>query len=163
MTLFPLASFDRIDNVVADNRLLEWGHYLGDCNRPFGRQSFALFVGGTIVSVAVSASTVSATCAGRPRSTLLELARLCTHPQKRWATRPCLRLWRELAHTQWRHWPVKALVSYQGAIRHSGNVYRFDGWTRVASTPGSTGGGTWATKKPREPKDIWIYELEKAS
>lgn len=163
MTLFPLASFDRIDNVVADNRLLEWGHYLGDCNRPFGRQSFALFVGGTIVSVAVSASTVSATCAGRPRETVLELARLCTEPNARWATRVCLRFWRELAPSHWRYWPVQALVSYQSAIRHTGDVYRFDGWTKVADTPGSSGGGTWASKKEREPKALWIYELRRAA
>lgn len=163
MSLFPLATFERIDNALANQRLVEWEHYLEECERPFGLQSFGLFVSGELVSVAVSASTVSATCAGRSRGTLLELARLCTHPAHRWATRPCLRLWRELAPSQWRYWPVLALVSYQSAVRHTGNIYRFDGWKRVAQTAGSGGGGTWAPKKDREPKDLWLYDLQEAA
>lgn len=159
MTLFPLAAFDRIDRQMSDARLVAWGHYLDVCDRPFGLQDFGLFVKGELVSVAVSASTVSATCAGRPRLTIVELARLCTHPQYRWATRLCLRLWREIAPEEWRreYWPVAAAVSYQSAVRHTGNIYRFDGWTKVASTAGSGGGGTYSTKKPREPKDVWLY------
>lgn len=161
MSLFPLASFERITSADADVRLVRWGHYLGCCERPFGRQDFGLFVAGDLISVAVSASTVSAMCAGRPRQTLVELARLCTEPQHRWATRVCLRLWREIAPSEWRarYWPVAAAVSYQSAVRHSGNVYRLDGWTKVADTPGSTGGGSWSTVKPREPKAIWLYSF----
>jgi hypothetical protein len=165
VSLFPLATFERIDNAVADRRMLAWEHYLEECDRPFGVQSFGLFVAGELISVAVSASTVSKTCAGRDRQTLVELARLCTHPDQRWATRVCLRLWREIAHRDWskRYWPVDALVSYQSAIRHTGNVYRFDGWTKVADTLGSAGGGTWSEPKAREPKALWLYELRKAA
>lgn len=39
-SLFPLATFDVVDDALADERLRTWGHWLGGCNRPFGRQSF---------------------------------------------------------------------------------------------------------------------------
>lgn len=52
MSLFPLARFDRIDNAVADARLVEWGHWLEGCHRPFGRQSF--MGSGTVGRVALS-------------------------------------------------------------------------------------------------------------
>lgn len=47
----------------ANRLLVEWGHYLGPVNRPFGSQSFAFLVAGRPVSVAVSCSAVSATVA----------------------------------------------------------------------------------------------------
>jgi hypothetical protein len=97
MNWFPLATFDEIDDARADAALETWGHYLGGCDRPFARQSFGLEVGGVLVSVAVSASTVGATCGGYRRREVVELARLVTRPGCRWATRVTLRLWRELA------------------------------------------------------------------
>ena len=44
MSLFPLAAFDVIDDARADEALVAWGHYLGECERPFARQSFGLDV-----------------------------------------------------------------------------------------------------------------------
>jgi hypothetical protein len=95
------------------------------------------------------------------------LARLCSDPEYRWATRVCLRLWRETAARCWEGqydkpagtWPVKALVSYSNAIRHKGDLYRFDGWRRVGDVKGSTGGGTWTRNKKMEPKTVWAYEV----
>ena len=75
MNLFPLVSFDVIGNRVADAKLLEWGHWLGGCNRPFGRQSFGLFLHNEVVSVAASASTVNARCGGYARGECLGLGR----------------------------------------------------------------------------------------
>lgn len=163
--MFPLAAFDVIDNAVADHVLRAWGHWLGGCNRPFGRQSFGLFVAGELVSVAVSASTVNKTCGGWPRGDVVELARLCSEPSQRWATRVMLRLWRELAPRVWaaKYWAVKAVVSYANAIRHKGDIYRFDGWSKVADTKGSGGGGTYSTPKPVEPKSVWVYVIEAAA
>jgi hypothetical protein len=158
---FPLASFDLIDNETADMLLREWGHWLGGCNRPFGRQSFGLEIGGLgIVSVAVSASTVNEHCGGFHRQEVVELARLCSAPECGWATRVCLRLWRELAPAAWPYWPVRAVVSYSNALRHSGNIYRFDGWKCIAKSRGSVGGGTWTRHKVMEPKLIWAFEVE---
>lgn len=162
MNLFPLATFDQIDNEEADACLVAWGHWLGACHRPFGRQSFALSVRGEIVAVAVSASTVNGTCGGWPRQRVVELARLCAAPDHRWATRVGLRLWRELAPACWsaKFWPVEAVVSYANATRHRGDIYRFDGWTKVAEVEGSTGGGGWSSpRQAREPKSVWVYVL----
>lgn len=160
--LFPLVAYQQIEHVEADALLEQWGHWLGGCHRPFGRQSFGLMLHGHAVAVAVSASTVNATCGGWPRGHVVELARLCAHPDHRDLTRVALRLWRITAAAEWtaKYWPVKALVSYANAVRHKGDIYRFDGWTKVAETKGSTGGGTYSTKKVAEPKSIWIYELQ---
>ncbi|MDG6938620.1 MAG: hypothetical protein JRN42_08820 [Nitrososphaerota archaeon] len=163
-SLFPLVSFDLVGNELADRMLEEWGHWLGGCNRPFGRQSFGLFLEGEgLVSVAVSASTVNGTCGGWPRGEVVELARLCSRPDQRWATRVCLRLWREVAPRTWgtKYWPVRACVSYANALRHKGDIYRFDGWRKVAETKGSTGGGGWSRpRKAGEPKTVWVWKLE---
>lgn len=50
--LFPPVAFDRILPDQADEALVDWGHYLGPCNRPFGRQDFGLTVRGDLVSEA---------------------------------------------------------------------------------------------------------------
>ena len=136
--LLPLVAWDRIANEVADRLLTEWGHWLGGCNRPFGRQSWGLWLDGQVVAVAVSASTVNARCGGYNRREVVELARLCAHPDHRDLTRVALRLWRKTAARAWaaRYWPVRAYVSYSDATRHRGDVYRFDGWRKVADTRG---------------------------
>lgn len=161
--LFPFVAFSGIDNDLADACLIKWGHWLGGCNRPFGRQSFGLFYFNEIISVAVSASTVNAKCAGFNRQEILELARLCSEPNHRWATRICLRLWRQIAPQTWPHWPVNVLVSYANALRHKGDIYRFDGWQKVAEVKGGKAGGGWNRGKIYEPKSIWIYPLENIS
>lgn len=162
-TLFPLAAWDRCDDALADARLVEWGHFLGACNRPFGRQSFALELAGEVVAVAVSASTVGATCAGFARREVVELARLCAHPDHRDLTRVALRLWRVTAPAEWAaYWPAKALVSYANAARHSGNLYRFDGWRKAADVPGGVAGGNWTRGKKYEAKSVWVYRIEGA-
>jgi hypothetical protein len=162
LDLFPLVSFDRIDHKEADRLLKEWGHWLGGCGRPFGRQSFGLQVAEVgLVSVAVSASTVNPTCGGYERGEVVELARQASHPDHRWASRVCLRLWRQCAPACWAadYWPVRACVSYQNAARHTGNLYRLDGWTRVAEVRGGTAGGNWSRGKTYEAKVVWAWEV----
>lgn len=159
-----VVAFDTIDDGEADVLLRTWGHYLGPNNRPFGSQNWALVVRGQPVSVAVSASTVSSTAAGRPRDTLVELARLCTAPDARWATRVALRLWREVGARAWPYWPPAAAVAYSNNDRHEGRIYRFDGWTRVATDSRSGGGGTWtdprASGSPSSgTKTLWLFDL----
>ena len=115
---------------------------MGGCNRPFGRQSFGLQIQGLgLVSVAVSASTVVGRCADYDRQEVVELARLASHSGHCWASRVCLRLWREIAPVAWadQYWPVKALVSYSNNARHTGNLYRFDGWKRWGGDQGIIG------------------------
>jgi hypothetical protein len=99
-SLYPVVAFDLIDNEQADAALQEWGHWLGGCNRPFGRQSWGLLLAGELVAVAVSASTVNAKCGGYGRQEVVELARLCAHPEHRDLTRVALRLWRKVAEVK---------------------------------------------------------------
>jgi len=155
--LFPLVSFDLIENGLADDRLVAWGHWLGGCNRPFGVQSFGLFLIKELISVAVTASTVNKHCAGYDRQEVIELARLCSDPAHAWATRVCLRLWREVAPKVWPHWSVVALVSYANALRHKGDIYRFDGWKKVAEVKGGVAGGDWNRGKTYDPKSVWVF------
>lgn len=164
MSLFPLCSFERIDNHEANCKLVEWGHYLKGCNRPYGKQSFGLFFKGKLVSVAVSATLVKSSCFGYKRTETVELARLCTDPSHRAMTRVCLRLWRECAADQWaEYWPVKQLASYSRRDRHTGSIYRFDGWQHVCITRASkVGNGTRHSTAGRDipSKDFWVYRLE---
>lgn len=164
LTLFPLCAFDLISDAEADDALVRWGHWLGGCNRPFGRQSFGLAVHGQLVSVAVSASTVNAHCGGYKRTEVVELVRQASDPAYRWATRVTVRLWREVAPAFWSkaYWPVRAVVSYSNNLRHSGSIYRFDGWTKVANVPGGVAGGndgSWTKGKRYDPKTVWAYEI----
>jgi hypothetical protein len=154
--------FNRIDRDHADALLTEWGHYLGPCDRPFGVEAWVLEVDSQPISVAVSASIVSTTAAGYGRFQLVELARLCSHPDHRWATRPTLRLWREVAALRWPHWPVLAAIAYSRNARHDGSMYRFDGWTKLTDAAGSSGGGTWtkpvgAADPAGGAKTLWVW------
>jgi hypothetical protein len=55
---------------------------------------------------------------------------------------------------------VRALVSYANAVRHRGDIYRFDGWKKVAEVASSGGGGTWSRpRRPGERKTVWALEL----
>jgi len=176
-SLFPLATWDLCDDALADALLVRWGHWLGGCNRPFGRQSFALELCGEAVAVAVSASTVSARCAGFARGEVVELARLCARPDRRDLTRVAMRLWRVTAPALWlaamnrpdlldaRGWPwrVNALVSYANAARHKGHVYRMDGWRKAADVPGGVAGGGRAGGKVYEAKSVWVFNIQAAA
>jgi hypothetical protein len=163
MNMFPMASFDLISNELADQCLKTWGHWLEGCNRPFGRQSFGLTIHGELLCVAVSASTVNALCGGYPRNEIVELARLCSHPEHTELTRIGLRLWRVIAPGCWsrQYWPVRALVSYSNNKRHKGDIYRFDGWQKIKEVPGGQTGtnATYSRKKTYEAKTIWAFDL----
>src|SRR5262245_21879763 len=117
----PVAGLMPVDPGWANVLLARWGHNRGPCERLFGLEAWTLDVDGLgAVAVAISASTVSGHVAGQEkgepvhllRSEIVELARLCADPAQRWATRPMLRLWREVAARRWPHWPVAAAVAY---------------------------------------------------
>jgi hypothetical protein len=139
ISMLPVAEFATVPLEDANGLLADWGHELGPIGRPFGSQAWVLNIDGEPVSVAVSASTVSETAGGYHRSQLVELGRLC--PRERWANRVMLRLWREVAAPRWPYWTPLAAVSYSLNSRHDGQLYRFDGWTKVRDDCGSSGGG----------------------
>ena len=162
----PVAGLVPVDPTTANALLVRWGHDLGPCRRPFGQEGWTLDIDGIPVSVAMSASTVSDVVempdgTRKRRNQMVELARLCSDPANRWATRPMLRLWREVAGPRWSYWPVTALVSYS-TRRHEGDLYRWDGWTLVKETAGSSGGGTWSTARTDThaaagKKRLWVW------
>jgi hypothetical protein len=165
--LAPLALDD------ANRLLVAWGHRLGPVRRPFAQEAYALELDGRPISVAVSASTVGDAVAGtlvdRPvryaRQEVVELARLASDPGERWATRVMLRLWREVCAPRWHCWPVLAAVSYSHNALHAGDLYRFDGWTKIADGRGSMGGGSWsrrryATEAVYGKKSLWLWRYD---
>jgi antitoxin VapB len=161
----PVAGLAPVDAAIVNRCLIDWGHYLGPCKRPFRQQGWGLEVDGALVSVAMSASAVSATVAGFGRGEVVELARLCSRPGDNWATRVMLRLWREVAATRWPCWPVRCATAYSQNDRHDGRVYRFDGWERVTTSAGSSGGGAWSRKRyagdaAHGPKTLWRWRYE---
>ncbi len=156
-------TFSRVDQRLANRLLVDWGHYLGPCLRPFGIEAWLLTLDGPLC-VAVGATSVAATVGPYRRREVVELARLCTMPGQSWATRVGLRLWREVAAPRWPHWPVRAVVAYSQNDRHDGRLYRFDGWRKVREDAGTTtGGGRWTRTRgeghpARGPKTVWAYE-----
>lgn len=158
--MFPAVAFSSMPVTEANALVVLWEHKLGACRRPFGMQAFGLLVNGKPACVAISASTVNRRCAGYERGEVVELARLCSDPDLRWATRVGLRLWRETAPAHWaaRYWPVRAVVSYANtALGHRGDIYRFDGWRCAGHVRGGTAGGNWSRGKRYDAKTIWVY------
>jgi hypothetical protein len=172
--LLPVAGLVPVPLDEANRLIAEWdNHDLGPVKRPFGAEAWVLEVCSRPVSVAVSASTVSAVVRGEgayadvvlKRGEVVELARLCTAPGQRWATRVMIRLWREVAAQRWPYWHPAAAVSYSQNGKHDGQVYRFDGWTRIATRKGRSGGGgsgSWgkpvrAGDETYGAKSLWMW------
>ena len=131
--------------------LSAWGHRMGPVRRPTGGWSHGLRHGGTLVAVAVTDVLMQPRVADLGRQEAVELSRLC-------AARPdlcrvVLRLWRAfvfpaLVEDRGYRWAI----SYQDAAAHSGNLYRFDGWTRIGV---SRSGVDRRTGRPGRNKVIW--------
>ena len=165
----PVAGLVAVDEAEANALLVEWGHYLEACDRPFRNEAFVLDVRGEPVAVAITSSIVSPTVTDERDVTystrdVVELSRLCSKPGENWATRVTLRLWRETAAPFYLPWTPKAAIAYSKNDRHEGRIYRFDGWTRVRSTAGSSGGGAWSRKRyagdaAHGPKTLWIWKV----
>lgn len=164
---FASIHFDVIDDALADDFLNEEAdHWLGGCDRPFGRISYGQYVRGSLVGVAISASTPNEKCAGLSRYEVVELVRCSARDGWREQTRTILRNWRTLAAEDWAtkygaHWPAMwGYVSYANNRRHTGDLYRFDGWKIIGKSKGSTAGGTWSRpRKSSEPMTIWGWEV----
>jgi len=115
----------------------------------------ALVVHGYPVAVACTSSLIRECVGGglghMTRGNTVELSRLCA--AEPWACRVALRLWRECVFPGT---GAKFAVSYQDACMHSGNTYRFDGWTRAGYS--SSGTDSRTGRKGRR-KWIWVWEL----
>lgn len=165
-----IAGLVAIDVDEANALLEEWGHYLGPVERPFPpTDAYAFDVDGEPIAVATSDGIVGDTSAGYARCEAVELSRLCVRPGERWATRVMLRLWREKCGPKWRCVKPRsgqsplAAVAYSKNDRHDGRIYRFDGWERVTTRAGSSGGGQWSSRKraaydaANGAKTLWVW------
>jgi hypothetical protein len=150
----PLVSVSRVRKREFNPLLELWEHDLGAYRRGYGYEGFTLDVAGEPIAVAVSSSTVSTTVESVHRRELVELARLCRHPDHPRVLRVLLRLWTDFLGPGWDHlpwrtradrqWHTRMAVTYQ-APGKTGDLYRFDGaWIKVGKRKPSGGGGTWS-------------------
>lgn len=158
--MFPLLTFEALSLPEANMLLDAWGHKMGPMNRPMGRQdAHALITHNGPVAVVCTADLVAATVGGAPylnRGNAIELARVCA-AERGW-NRVAVRLWRNVI------FPLTGAdyaVSYQDAVLHNGDIYRFDGWARVGfshsgtdSRSGRKGRDKWVWVWPRPPADL---------
>lgn len=158
MMLFPpIVHIEQIEKSSLNKCLVEWEHKMGPWKRPnFGNAHFhALFHNGEPVALAVDDQLIAETAGGFPRSEALELARICA--KRRDLNRVMLRLWREFIFPAFgKSWAI----SYQDAVIHGGDLYRFDGWTRIGTSNSGTDRRSglkgrkkviWGWKMPEEP------------
>lgn len=135
--LFPDVTFRPIDRDTLNQRLVAWGHKMGPVRRPTGGWSHALLIDGEPVAVVATDTLIRPRVAGLTRHEAVELSRLC-------AARPdlcrvALRLWRSFVFPALRgECGFAWALSYQDAALHSGNLYRFDGWVRLATSRSGT-------------------------
>lgn len=154
--MFPVASFDQVPLVTANDLLTRWGHRMGPLLRgnSQAQHCHALAVHGDPVAVACTSSLIRECVGGglghMTRANTVELSRLCA--AEPWACRVALRLWRECVFPGT---GAQFAVSYQDACMHSGNTYRFDGWTRAGYS--SSGTDSRTGRKGRR-KWIWVWE-----
>ncbi len=158
--------FGAADAALCNSLLEEWGHYLGPVRGPRMVMWYALWLHGEPVGVAVSASPRGATCAGYPWLEVVELARLCSHPDHRDLTRVTLRCWRKVAAQHWADRylkTIRALAAYSDSTRHPGSIYRADGWRLYDERRRGGGGCAGRPVEGREmtPKRLWVWELER--
>jgi hypothetical protein len=149
----PTVSFDTITKPELNDCLVAWEHKMGAWERPnFGSEAFhGMRHHGRLVAVTAAARLIPKSTAGLCRSDAFELGRVCA--ARPHLNRAVLRLWREFVFGEmcnahgWR-W----VISYQDAVLHSGDLYRFDGWVVLGFS--ASGTDARSGKKGRK-KVIW--------
>jgi hypothetical protein len=160
MLVDPLVSFDAITIAELNRCLVSWEHKMGPWNRPdYGSARFhGLRHNGELLAVVACDRLIAETTAGLGRDVALELGRVCA--ARRDLNRVALRLWREfvfpaICQQTGQTWAV----SYQDAVLHGGDLYRFDGWARIGES--SSGTDQRSGRKGRR-KVIWGWQLPTA-
>lgn len=157
--LFPIASLVPCTLAQANDLLTCWSHKMGPVNRPNGLvHCHALLHEDEPVALTVTSSLIRENVAGRPdlnRETCVELSRLCAG--RPGMNRVMLRLWRELVFPTLGY---AFAISYQDADLHSGNTYRFDGWTRIGY---SHSGVDPRSGRVGRNKWIWMWAVAPAA
>lgn len=157
----PIAHIEAVDRQEANRLLVCWGHRMGPLTRP----AYAIDAHHVLmhhnepVAIACTSETVRETVgkSGIARGECIELARLAAATPT--MCRPMLRLWREFVAPAIaeRHGRRPWAVSYQDKSLHTGNLYRFDGWTDL----GAAGGGGTDPRSGRRARSmrVWGWRL----
>lgn len=151
--LDPLVSFDSITREELNAHLVSWGHKMGPWTRPdYGSARFhGLRHDGALVAVTAADGLIRDNCCGLNRDDAFELGRVCAAREH--LNRVALRLWREFVFPSiCRKTGQSWVISYQDAVLHSGNLYRFDGWVRLGT---SSSGTDQRTGRKGRSKVIW--------
>lgn len=134
---FADVTFAAITRDELNHCLVEWSHKMGPVRRPSRGWSHGLRCGKDLVAVAATDTLIRPRVAGFGRREAVELSRICAARPD--LSRVVLRLWRSfvfpaLCHDRGCRWAV----SYQDADAHTGDLYRFDGWVRLATSRSGT-------------------------
>lgn len=158
--LLPIASLEPIGRSDLNACLTAWGHKMGEWNRPLMKEWLTgLFHEGRLVAVLAAAGLIRERCGGFTREQAFELGRVCA--VRRDLNRAALRLWREFVFPSiCRAEGYRAVISYQDAVIHSGDLYRFDGWRRVGK---SRSGADQRTGRRGRSKVIWAFDYREAA
>lgn len=144
-------AFEPISEAELNACLVAWDHQMGPRRRPSSGWAHGLRFRGELLAVVATDTLIRPRVAGFSRCEAVELSRLCACRAD--LCRVVLRLWRtfvfsSLAASEGYRW----VVSYQDAARHSGDLYRFDGWVRLAR---SRSGRDPRTGRIGRDKVIW--------
>lgn len=98
------------------------------------------------------------------RREAFELSRLCSTPSERGISSMAMRMWRQFAYPLIASaWKAPWVISYQDAARHTGNIYRYDGWLIVGySVSGTDPRADPGTAKVKR-KVIWGWNADAAA
>jgi len=147
-----ICTFEQVDLSEANKYLKKWNHKMGVLKR--GNQSaicHILFNEGRPVGVTTASHLIRANVGGGlkmlTRENTVELSRLCA--SKKNICRVALRMWREFVYPSL---GFDFAVSYQDAILHNGNTYKFDGWKKLGFSHSGTDKRTG-----RKGRDKWIW------
>lgn len=161
----PLISFDRIDREEMNGLLVAWDHQMGPIMRPEFTSpiDFVLRESGRPIAVIAADTLIRETCS-LTRQQAFEMSRMCSAPGRRGVSSMAMRMWRAFAYPLIAEaWGTPWVISYQDAARHTGNLYRYDGWLIAGySVSGSDDRALPGTAKVRRKK-IWAWNSDVAA
>lgn len=161
----PLLSFDRIAREEMNELLSAWGHQMGPINRPEYTPpiDFALREHGRPIAVIAADTLIKSTC-GFTRDDAFEISRMCAAPGRCGVSSLTMRLWRSVAYPLIvRAWKAPWVISYQDAVRHTGNLYRYDGWLIVGYSVSGTDTRARPDTARASRKKIWGWNGDAAA
>lgn len=151
--LFGMVSFSPVDLAEANVMLEMWGHKMGGLHRGNqGAWCHALTHEGEAVGIVTASTLIMPRVGGAgwlTRENCVELSRLAA--SREGLCRVVLRLWREFVFPSLGY---KWAVSYSDNAIHRGELYRCDGWQKVAQARSGT---DTRSGRPGRKKSVWVW------